>query len=350
MDPTRDDRRRPACPDGRRGRHGRGGGPRLPRPRRPARRPAPRLPPPRRRGRPGEGPRRRRPARRPASPSGALAGVPVAIKDVLCTKGEPDHLRQPDARGLPAALRRHRDPRLERGRRRPRRQDEHGRVRDGLVDREQRLRPDPQPLGPGAHPRRLLGRLGRGGRRRLRPALARLRHRRLDPPARRPLRDRRPQADLRPRQPLRPDRLRQLARPDRPVRPRPRRRRPAAERHRRPRPDGRDERRRAGARLPGRRSTPRPSRSGSAWSASSSARGSTPRSRRPSARRSGSTRRPARRSRRSRCRTRSTASPAYYLVAPAECSSNLARYDGTIFGHRAADFSPEYPGEEELPR
>ena len=61
------------------------------------------------------------------------------------------------------------------------------------------------------------------------------RHRRLDPPARGDVRDRRAQAHLRPRQPLRDRRLRELARPGRAAGARDARRRPAPARRRRPR-------------------------------------------------------------------------------------------------------------------
>ena len=97
-----------------------------------------------------------------------------------------------------------------------------------------------------------------------------------------------------------------------------------------------------------RRSTRRPNRCGSAWSASSSARGSTPRS-------SAAVREAVRVYEKAGATIKEVSLPhskygvpAYYIVAPAECSSNLARYDGTIYGHRAEDFSPRYPGEEDL--
>ena len=169
------------------------------------------------------------------------------------------------------------------------------------------VRSDLEPVGRDAGAGRLVGRLGRGRRGRPGPPGAGHRHRRLDPAAGGLLRRRRAQADLRPGQPLRPDRLRQLARPGRPVRPRPGRHGPALERDRRPRPPRLDQRRPADSRLSRDAGHAPRIAARSASSASSSARGSTPRSPPPFRRRSGSTKRPGRPSRKSRCLTRSTA-------------------------------------------
>ena len=83
-------------------------------------------------------------------PLGPLAGVPLALKDVMTTARHADDLRIEDPRRLAAALRRDGHQAAARGRRHHPRQDQHGRVRDGLVHRELRLRPDPQPVGPRA--------------------------------------------------------------------------------------------------------------------------------------------------------------------------------------------------------
>ena len=89
-----------------------------------------------------------------------LLGIPVALKDLVVTRAAVDR-RQPDPRGLSWHLRRPHRAAAGRGRRRGARQDQHGRVRDGLVDRELRLRADGQPVG--SRPR--AGRLAAGARR-----------------------------------------------------------------------------------------------------------------------------------------------------------------------------------------
>ena len=86
--------------------------------------------------------------------------------------------------------------------------------------RRTRTRPsgrDAQPVGAGSHPGRLERwfRRGRGGR--YGAGRARVRHRRIDPPAGGALRRGWAEADLRSRVALRPDRLRVVARPDWPA-------------------------------------------------------------------------------------------------------------------------------------
>ena len=157
--------------------------------------------------------------RQSGEPVGPLAGVPVAIKDVLCVEGEPTTCGSRMLRDVPAALRCDGDQPGSR----PAGAILFGKTNMdefamGSSTENQRVWPDPESLGRSPGARRLVGRLGRGGGGQPGAAGARYRHRRVDPPAGGRLRHRRAQTHLWPGQPLRPDRIRQLARPDRPVR------------------------------------------------------------------------------------------------------------------------------------
>ena len=164
-------------------------------------------------------------------PSGPLGGVPLAVKDLFCTEGVPSQAGSRILEGYRPPYTATVVAQAHRGRRAAAGQDQPGRVRDGLVERELRLRAGAQPVGPHARPGRLLGRQRRGGRGRPRavgdsaptPAA-----RSASPPrCAASSGSSRPTARLA----LRHDRVRLLARPGRPADARRDRRRAAARAH-----------------------------------------------------------------------------------------------------------------------
>ena len=191
------------------------------------------------------GRRRRRPGRRPAPPTRAAPEVRRPRHWTGCrsrsrTCWPPRGWRPPaaPASSRVGCRRTTRRSSSAAARRRPAdpRQDQHGRVRDGLVHRALGVRAHPQPLGPRPDPRRLRRRVGRGRRGVRGAARDRHRHRRLDPAARRGDRHRRGEADLRRGVALRARRAGQQPRPGGPGHPDRPRRRTAPRGGRRPRP------------------------------------------------------------------------------------------------------------------
>ncbi len=179
------------------------------------------------RGRRGTGARRGRCRRRPAgrSPGGRARR---ARRAAPADSASPSRSRTwcpwraasaPPAHGSSRATARRSTPtsptRLRRRRRGDPGQDQHGRVRDGLLHGALRLRADQQPVGPRPRSGWVLGRLGCIGGCPPGAGRHRDRHRRLGAPAGGHVRDRRHEAHLRSREPVRDRRVRLVAGPGR---------------------------------------------------------------------------------------------------------------------------------------
>ena len=113
------------------------------------------------------GPRTQRIAQGEAQP---LTGIPVAHKDIFCTKGWLTTCGSKMLDNFIAPYDAHVVETLRCCRRGDPGQDQHGRVRHGLVQRDLLLRPGQEPLGPERRPGRQLRRIGGAVAARLAPA------------------------------------------------------------------------------------------------------------------------------------------------------------------------------------
>ena len=144
-----------------------------------------------RRGASGGGPGDARGAAR-APPRRAVLGEGHARH-----RGRPDHPRRPPLRGAGAEGGRRGGRAAPRGRRDPRGEDDHARVRPQGRDRQRALRRHPESVGVGVHLRRVERRRGGGGGHRHGAARDRDRRGRVDPHPGELLRRRRAQAHVR---------------------------------------------------------------------------------------------------------------------------------------------------------
>ena len=267
---------------------------------------------------------------------GPLAGVPIALKDNMCTRGIPTTCSSKILDGWKPPYDATIVTRLH----------DAGAILIGKTNLDEFAMgssTENSAFGPTRNPHDLVTgarwierRIGGRGGRRLRPARARLRHRWLDPSTGGAVRRGRREADVRRGEPVRPHRVRLEPRPDRPVRQHRRRRRARARSDLRPRPDGLDvdrpaagdgpldltgqlDRGVAGLRvgritdLPAGASPDVSERLEQAFDALRAGGAEIVDVQVPAY---------------------GYGLTAYYLIAPAEASSNLARYDGVRFGLR----------------